>query len=133
MSESEFNLAMVDADLRGSKIRMPVTQIASSSSGETYAGTSYSLRRKNIGGTLRTTSGSAVSIVVPPSTQLAAAENEFVNVLVLGAGQVTFVAGDGVIINTPETLSTAKQYAAATLINTGTDEWLLVGNLEAAA
>jgi hypothetical protein len=132
MAESDFNAAVLDADLLGHKVRMPATQIAKLSSGETYSGQSYSLRARNLGGVLRTTSGSAVSIVVPPSSQLVASDNDIVNVLQLGAGQVTFVASAGVTINTAETLRLAKQYAAGMLINTGTDEWLLVGNLEAA-
>jgi hypothetical protein len=132
MAESEFNNAMVDADLAGRKVRVPVTQIARQMSGETYAGTSYTIRPKNIGGVLRTTSGSVVLIVVPPASQLAASDNDVVNVLQLGAGQVTFVAGLGVTINTPETLSISKQYGAAMLMNTGPDEWLLAGYLEAA-
>ena len=131
MAEDEFSAAMFDADLSGHKVRMPATQIAKQTTGETYAGTSYTIKRRNLGGVLRTTSGSAVTVLVPPSTQLDASDNDVVNILVLGAGQVTVVAGAGVTVNTAETLKSAKQYAAMMLINTGTDEWLLVGNLEA--
>lgn len=133
MAESEFNGAMLEAELSGRKVRIQAAQIAKLMSGETYAGTSYSIRPKNIGSVLRTTSASAVSIVVPPASQLPASDNDFVNVLQLGTGQVSFIAGPGVTINTPETLSISKQYASAMLINTGLDEWLLAGYLEAAA
>ena len=132
MAENELNAAMLDAELSGHKLRLPATQISKLASGETYAGTSYTIRPKNLGGVLRTTSGSPVAIIVPPSTQMAASDNDVVNILVLGAGQVTVVAGAGVTVNTAETLKSAKQYAAMMLINTGTDEWLLIGNLEAA-
>jgi hypothetical protein len=49
-----------------------------------------------------------------------------------GTGSVTFVAGSGVTINTPETLIIAKQNALAMLIYEGNDVYTLVGNLQAA-
>src|SRR5258708_4906753 len=105
MAESEFNTAVVDAELSGRKLRLQAIQISRLMSGETYQGTSYTIRPKNLGGVLRMTSASAASVFVPPATQLAARDNDVVNVLQLGAGRVTFVAGLGVTINTPETLS----------------------------
>ena len=49
-----------------------------------------------------------------------------------GTGQVTFVAGDGVTINSPETLSIAKRFATAMVVATETQNvWDLVGYLEA--
>ncbi|TPN45312.1 hypothetical protein FJ976_24060 [Mesorhizobium sp. B1-1-9] len=82
---------------------------------------------------IRTTSGSAVSIVVPPFSAVPLPPGTVRTVLQGGVGQVTFVAGDGVTINTPETLKIAKRYATAMVIATDVqDVWDLVGYLEAA-
>jgi hypothetical protein len=45
-------------------------------------------------------------------------------------GQVEFIEDSGVTINTPETLFTAKAYAAFTLKKVATNEWDLMGYLE---
>ena len=50
-----------------------------------------------------------------------------------GIGSVTFIAGSGVTINTPETLIIAKQNAIAMLMYEGNNVYTLVGNLQAAA
>jgi hypothetical protein len=47
-------------------------------------------------------------------------------------GQVELIEDSGVTINTPETLFTAKAFAAFTLKKVATDEWDLMGYLEAA-
>jgi hypothetical protein len=95
---------------------------------KTVAGTAYALTDNDSGKTLKTTSGSAVSITVPAGLNIAP-----VTVYQFGAGQVTFVAGGGVTIRTPETLKLSKQYAAATLTPTDTaDEFVLAGYIEAA-
>jgi hypothetical protein len=47
----------------------------------------------------------------------------------VSSGNVTVVAGGGVTINTPETLSLRKAHSSATLIKVGTNEWDLVGDL----
>jgi len=46
-----------------------------------------------------------------------------------GTGTVTFVAGPGVTINTPDTLAIARQHGKATLTKVGPNEWDLEGNI----
>jgi len=48
-----------------------------------------------------------------------------------GAGNVTFVPGPGVTINTPDTLTISSLHGKATLIKVGTDVWDLEGNIGA--
>lgn len=96
---------------------------------KTVAGTAYALTDNDSGKTLKTTSGSAVSINVPAGLSIAP-----INVYQFGAGQVTFVAGGGVTIHKPETLATSKQYAGVTLSPTDVaDEYVLAGYAQAAA
>lgn len=72
-----------------------------------------------------------ISVTVPPNSGVAFKIGRSVTIEQKGVGQVTFVAGAGVTINTPETLKLAKQFAVATLIKVGTNEWTLAGYLEA--
>jgi hypothetical protein len=121
--------ALIQATLGGRKIEMFARDIGGASEVKPYAGTSITLKRADNGCLITTTSGSGVAIFVPPSSQTVFPIPAVINVAQLGAGQVTFVAGAGVTINSPETLKLAKQYATGTLICTDTDVWLLVGNL----
>jgi hypothetical protein len=96
---------------------------------QAVAGTTFAISNNESGKTLKTTSGSAVSVSVPAGLSIAP-----VTIYQSGAGQVTFVAGGGVTIRTSETLQLAKQYAVATLFPTDiADEYALVGYLAAAS
>ena len=56
---------------------------------------------------------------------------ERIDILQLGAGQVTVVASSTTVSATP-TLKLRAQYSAATLLCTGTDTYVLIGDLAAA-
>jgi tetrahydromethanopterin S-methyltransferase subunit D len=48
----------------------------------------------------------------------------------MGTGTVTFAAGAGVTLNSSAGLiETANQYALAAVFKTGTNEWLLTGDI----
>ena len=75
---------------------------------------------------------SANNFTVPPNSSVAFGIGTQINIAQLGAGQVTIVAGAGVTINSAGTkLKLKEQYAVATVVKTGTDEWFAVGNLSA--
>lgn len=98
----------------------------------TIATTAYNIRSGDFSKLLATTSGSATTITILPAASMPLPDYAVVAWVQLGAGQITFAAGDGVTIRTPETLKAAKQYAAGSLLYLGSDVWLLSGNLEAA-
>ena len=75
---------------------------------------------------------SANTFTVPPNSSVAFGIGTQINIAQLGAGQTTLVAGAGVTINSAGTkLKLKEQYAVATVVKTGTDEWFAVGNLSA--
>jgi hypothetical protein len=47
-----------------------------------------------------------------------------------GDGEITFVAGGGVTINTPETLTTRQLHSTVTIVNIAVDEWDLTGDMD---
>jgi hypothetical protein len=78
------------------------------------------------------TNASAIALTVPTNASVAFEIGDQINLLQLGAGQVT-VAGDaGVTVSSEGAkLKLKDQYAIGTLVKTGTDTWVLVGNLGA--
>jgi hypothetical protein len=75
---------------------------------------------------------SANTFTVPPNSSVAFGIGTQINIAQLGAGQTTIVAGAGVTLNSAGTkLKLGAQYAVATCVKTGTDEWFVVGNLSA--
>lgn len=96
------------------------------------AGTSKTLALTDNGGYIVTSSGSAVTITVPPNSSVAFPVGAEIVVFQSGSGQVTFVAGSGVTIRSKDSnLKITAQYAAATLKKVATDEWHLLGDLGA--
>ncbi len=78
------------------------------------------------------TKGTACTLTVPPNDSVAFGVGSVITVCQGGAGQVTITAGDGVTINSYEAATKlVGQWAVATLIKTGTNTWLLAGNIEA--
>lgn len=124
--------ALIEATVNGRKVLFAARDLVGSGTIAAIEEADYSVSRRDVNSLIKVTSGSGVVVKVRPASQSPVPEGVRISFAQMGAGQITFVAGDGVTINTPETLITAKQYAVATLVNTGTNEWLLVGNLEAA-
>lgn len=96
----------------------------------TQTGTSYTLALTDRGKTVTLSNASAITLTVPPQSSVAWLNNSRIDLVQLGAGQVTVTAGSGVTISSYGAKSKlAGQYAAATLIRTGSDTWLLIGSL----
>jgi hypothetical protein len=75
---------------------------------------------------------SANTYTVPPNSSVAFGIGTQLNIAQLGAGQTTIVAGAGVTLNSAGAkLKLDAQYAVATCVKTGTNEWFVVGNLKA--
>lgn len=95
------------------------------------AGTARTLALTDAGDYIRMDNGAANTVTVPPNSSVAFSTGTQVTVRQVGAGQTTIAAGSGVTINTPETLKLRGQHSTATLIKVATDEWDLMGDLEA--
>ena len=93
-------------------------------------GTTYTLVAADSGKLVTMTNGSNSTLTIPPSVF---AVGEQINVAQTGTGQVTFAQGAGVTINstgaTPTAPKIGKQYAAATVICTASNVFLIIGGL----
>lgn len=75
-------------------------------------------------------SGSATTVTVPTNASVAFPVGSQIDCIQLGAGTVTFSAAGGVTLNSQGgLLAVAAQYVGVTLLKTGTNTWVLMGNL----
>jgi hypothetical protein len=76
--------------------------------------------------------GSAIALTIPPSSSVNYGIGTQINIMQLGAGQVTITPGVGVTIRSAGSkLKTKEQYAVATCVKIASDTWVAVGNLAA--
>jgi hypothetical protein len=95
-------------------------------------GTSYTAVLADDGKLVTLDNGSAITFTVPPNSSVAFGIGTQINVMQLGAGQVTITAGAGVTLRSNGSkLKTNGQYAVATCCKIATDTWVVVGNLVA--
>jgi len=71
---------------------------------------------------------SSITATIPPNSSVAFTIGDQVNLMQLGAGQVTVAAGSGVTVNPTAKLKLNGQYAAGTLVKVDTNSWVLIGN-----
>lgn len=92
----------------------------------------YTLALSDSGKIIRVNSSSALSVTVPPNDTIAFPIGAQVGIIRQGTGAVTLVQGAGVAIRSIDSKKKIKgQYSSAALLKIGTDEWILVGSLEA--
>lgn len=93
-------------------------------------GTSYTLVLSDNGKMVTLSNASAITLTVPANASVAFAVNAEIDLAQLGAGQVTVAAAGGVTLNSYQSkVALVGQYAGATLKQTATDVWILIGNL----
>jgi hypothetical protein len=92
---------------------------------------SYTLLITDGGKFIQISFATAVTLTVPTNASVAFPIGTQVNIMQLGAGQIT-IGGAGVTFQSSGSkLKTTDQYSVATLIKTDTDTWVAVGNLTA--
>jgi len=93
-------------------------------------GTTYTLVLTDVAKVVTLANSSAITLTVPPESSVAWPAGTTIVLAQLGAGTVTIAAGAGVTINSADgALDIGAQYGAVTLLKTGTNTWLLIGNL----
>lgn len=93
-------------------------------------GTTYTLALTDSGKFVTQSNASAITTTIPPNSSVAFPIGTQVNLMQLGAGQITVAAGAGVTLRSAGSLvKTSAQYAVATALKIASDEWVLIGNL----
>ena len=95
-------------------------------------GTTYTTVLTDDGKLVTCDNASAIALTIPPNSSVAYGIGSQINIMQLGAGQVTITAGAGVTLRSAGSkLKTNAQYAVATCCKIATDTWVVVGNLSA--
>jgi hypothetical protein len=93
-------------------------------------GTTYTLALTDAGKMVTLSNAAAIALTIPLNSSVAFPVNTQIDLAQLGAGQVTITATGGVTLRSyAGKVLLAGQYAGATLKQTATDVWLLIGNL----
>ena len=90
---------------------------------------SYTLVLADAGKVVTLNVASANTLTVPTNASEAFPVGSTVTVVQTGAGITTLAGASGVTVNAFNGLALSGQWAAATLIKTGTDSWVAIGNL----
>lgn len=95
-------------------------------------GTTYTIALADVGKLVTLDNASAITLTVPLNSTTAFSIGDQINLMQLGAGQVTITPAVGVTIRSGGSkLKSKEQYAVATLVKIGTDTWVAIGNLAA--
>ena len=93
-------------------------------------GTTYTLVLTDVAKIVTLDNSSAITLTVPPESSVAWPTGTTIVLVALGTGTVTVTAGAGVTINSASSaVDIGARYGVVTLLKTGTDTWLLFGNL----
>jgi hypothetical protein len=94
--------------------------------------TSYTAALGDDGDLVTLDNAAAITFTIPPNSSVAFGIGTQINIMQLGAGQVTVSPGAGVTLRSAGSkLKTNGQYAVATCCKIGTDTWVIIGNLTA--
>ena len=95
-------------------------------------GTTYNFILGDDGKLCTFDNASPITATVPANSTVAYGIGTQINLMQLGAGQVTIAAAGGVTLRSEGSkLKLKAQYAVATCVKIATDTWVVVGNLSA--
>lgn len=93
-------------------------------------GTTYTFVLGDAGKFCTFSNAAAITVTVPPNSSVAFATGTQIDCAQIGAGKTTFAQGTGVTISSKgSNKACGAQYVGVTLVKTGTDAWLLMGEL----
>jgi hypothetical protein len=96
-------------------------------------GTTYTFVLADNGKLVTASNASAQTYTIPLNSSVAYAVGAQINIIQIGAGQVTIQGAGGVTVASNAATATApklrNQYAAATCIKVGTDTWYVIGDI----
>jgi len=98
----------------------------------TQTGTTYTLVAGDAGDLVTLNNAAAITLTVPLNSSVAFATGTQITLAQLGAGQVTIAGAVGVTVSAADSATKLRtQYSAATCIKTGTNSWILIGDISA--
>ena len=119
-----------DAKLVGVTIHYTAS-VSSQVAINTQTGTTYTTVLTDASKLVTLNNGSAITLTIPPNSSVAYPIGTKIDLLQIGAGQVTVAAGSGVTVNSTPTLKLRAQYSGGTCIQYAANTWIFAGDLAA--
>ena len=88
----------------------------------------HTLILANLGRVVEMNTAAAANVTVPPNSSVAFPVGALLEVVWIGAGAPTIVAGAGVTLRTAGSLTLRAQYSSITIRKRATDEWIVSGD-----
>ena len=118
------------AATQGSVINIVNQPLGTAIGTEATAGSVYSLVTSDAGKLLFCSGTASGTVAIPISSSQNFAIGQKVDLVQMGTGTVTVVAGtSGVTLRSTPSAVLRTQYSAASVVKIGSDEWLLMGDL----
>ena len=92
-------------------------------------GTTYTTVLTDEGKVVTLNNSGAITLTIPPNSDVAYPVGTRIDFIQIGAGQVTVAGGTGVTVNATPTLKLRAQHSGASCIKIATDTWVLLGDL----
>ena len=90
----------------------------------------YTIQFSDAGKAVIMNSASDRTVTIPTNASVSFAIGQRIDVIRYGLGNVTIAPDTGVILHSAESLTNLReQYSAGTIMKTGTDTWVLIGDL----
>lgn len=106
----------------------PTTALTTNS----QTGTTYTLVLTDANNTMvELNNASAITLTIPLNSSVGFPVGSQINLLQIGAGQVTVAGTSGVTLNATPGAKLRTQWSGATLIKRATDTWVLLGDISA--
>ena len=119
-----------DAKLIGVTIHYNAS-VSSQVSINTQTGTTYTTVLTDASKLVTLNNGSAITLTIPPNSSVAYPIGTKIDLLQIGAGQVTVAGGAGVTVHSTPTLKLRAQYSGGTCIQYAANTWIFAGDLAA--
>lgn len=93
-------------------------------------GTTYTLALTDVAKIVTLSNAAGITLTVPTNASVAFPTGTQIIIVQTGAGQVTVSPAGGVTVSSfGSATKLSGQYAGATLLKTGTDAWIMIGNI----
>ncbi len=127
-SDSNILLDAANASLDANG-NLDVSTIVAGRSINAQTGTTYTFVLADRLKIVTLNNGSAITLTVPPNSSVAFPVGTSIDIIQLGAGQVTVAGGSGVTVNSTPTLKLRVQYSVGSCLKIATDTWIFMGDL----
>ena len=115
----------------GTTKKVQVGTLSSGITANAQTGTTYTLVIGDAGKLVTLSNASAITLTIPANASVAFAVGTVIDLLQLGAGQVTVAITSDTLSSSSGNVKLTGQYSAASIVKTAATTWVLFGDIAA--